>query len=177
MRRIVYYVATSVDGYICAEDGGTHMFPHHQDAIDLYFKDLKEFGTVIMGRRTYEAGYDYGLVPGQLAYPHMRHYIVSSSLHLPDKHENVSIIELDLEIIDQLKTDASTDIYLCGGGELAGWLLDRERIDVLKVKVNPILIGEGIRLFGDSTKNIQLEQTAFTNLKSGICFITYSLHY
>jgi dihydrofolate reductase len=177
MSQIVYYVASSVDGYIGGKDGGTDMFPHHQDAVDLYFNDLKAFGSVMMGRRTYEAGYEYGLVPGQPAYSHMKHYIVSASLDLPDKHENVSIIELDLATIDQVKREASTDIYLCGGGELAGWLLDRERIDVLKVKVNPILIGDGIRLFGNSSKNIQLEQTACTNLECGIFFITYSIKY
>ncbi|KSA13742.1 hypothetical protein [Maribacter dokdonensis] len=44
-----------------------------------------------MGRKTYEFGYAYGLKPGQPAYAHMQHHILSKSLQFDDKSDQVHI--------------------------------------------------------------------------------------
>lgn len=80
MPKIVYYVAISLDGYIAGEGDDVSMFIPGGNGVEQYQKDLLDFSTVIMGRRTYEFGYQYGLQPGQPAYPHMEHYIFSDSL-------------------------------------------------------------------------------------------------
>ena len=82
MRHIVYYVATSLDGYISGPKGDISGFngTAESDGIIKYFADLKNFDTVIMGRNTYEFGYKFGLKPGERAYPHMEHLIFSNSL-------------------------------------------------------------------------------------------------
>ncbi|MEQ9300481.1 MAG: hypothetical protein RIF33_18045 [Cyclobacteriaceae bacterium] len=63
MRSITYYVATSLDGYICGPDEDISGFVHKGSGVAEYLTDLKEFDTVIMGRKTYEFGYQYGLDP------------------------------------------------------------------------------------------------------------------
>jgi dihydrofolate reductase len=85
---------------------------------------LKEFDTVIMGRKTSEFGFQYGLKPGQPAYPQMQHYIFSSAFKLKKKHSLVNVSKLNLPLIQELKSQEGSDIYLCGGGEFASWLLD-----------------------------------------------------
>lgn len=152
MRNIVYYVAISIDGYISGIDGDIQEFIPEGNGIDRYLNDLKDFDTVIMGRNTYEFGYRFGLKPGQAAYPHMKHYIFSKDLRLEDKMDNVHIRGIDINEIEKLRKEEGTDIYLCGGGQFAGWLLEHEQIQYIKVKLNPVILGQGVRLFEGSKK-------------------------
>jgi len=105
MRQIIYYVAISIDGYISGPGDDISGFVAKGDGVDTYLKDLESFDTVIMGRKTYEFGYRYGLKPGTPAYPHMRHYIFSRSLRFEEAHEKVQVSELDLNLIRNLNEE------------------------------------------------------------------------
>jgi len=48
MRKIVYYVATSLDGFICGADGDVSRFAYVGGAVDQYLEDLKSYDTVIL---------------------------------------------------------------------------------------------------------------------------------
>ena len=177
MRKIIYYVAASLDGFISGPDNDISGFVQQSTGVDQYLKDLQDFDTVIMGRKTYEFGYDYGLQPGQPAYGHMIHYIFSNIITFENPHKNVKVCKPDLDIITQLKQQEGTPIYLCGGGEFAGWLLEHELIDVLKIKLNPLILGQGVRLFGPSTKQIKPELIDHQQFDHGLQIITYNLIY
>ena len=177
MRDIVYYVSISLDGYISGLDGDINGFVPDGNGVDQYLSDLKDFDTVIMGRNTYEFGYKFGLKPGQAPYPHMQHYIFSESLELQDKMDNVHIKKIDINEIHKLRKEEGTDIYLCGGGQLAGWLLEEEQIQYLKIKLNPMILGQGIRLFGDSTRFVRTELLETTQYENGLQIINYKIHY
>ena len=177
MRKIVYYVASSIDGYICGPNEDISGFVQSGDGVEKYLKDLLEFDTVIMGRKTYEFGYKFGLEPGQPAYPHMDHFIFSTSLKIENMDEKVNICELDLDIIKRLKEGEGTDIYLCGGGEFAGWLLDNDLIDVLKVKLNPFIMGDGVKMFEGNKNQIQLDLIEQQTFEKGLQIITYNINY
>jgi len=118
MKKIVYYVATSLDGYIAGKNGDISQFLMQGKGVDKYQADLLNFGTVIMGRKTYEFGYQYGLVPGQPAYPHMKHHIFSTTLKIDKLSEMVKIERGGLDRINEIQQNTETDIYLCGGGQL-----------------------------------------------------------
>ena len=123
-KRIIYYVAVSLDGYISGQDGDISQFAQGGAGVEQYLKDLEAFDTVIMGRNTYEFGYQFGLQAGQPAYAHMDHYIFSNNLAFENSHEQVKVLSPDLAAIDQILAQSKTDVYLCGGGFFAGWLLD-----------------------------------------------------
>ncbi|NND15145.1 MAG: dihydrofolate reductase [Eudoraea sp.] len=175
MTKIVYYVASSLDGFISGPNNDISNFAGEGNGIEKYVSDLQHFDTVIMGRKTYEFGYEYGLEPGQPAYPHMKHYIFSNTLQLENVHDLVHIEEVRIDRIHEIKESAGTDVYLCGGGQFAGWLLDQGLIDVLKLKLNPIILGDGIRLFGDSNTNINLKLKASDQYEDGLQIATYEL--
>lgn len=177
MRKIVYYIASSVDGYIAGPGDNISEFVQSGDGVERYMSDLQTFDTVIMGRRTYEFGYQYGLQPGQPAYPHMDHYIFSNSLSFNNPHEQVNVCSIELETVKQLKEKNGSGIYLCGGGVFAGWLLDHQMIDVLKVKLNPFIQGDGIPLFGESKKTHQLQLTDSQLYENGLQFLSYDVSY
>ena len=103
MRKIVYYVVTSLDGYIAGENDDVSMFAHAGEGVDQYFYDPESFDTVIMSRKTYEFGYQFGLKPGKPAYPKMEHYIFSNSLSFEKSSEQVQVVPLELDRLSELK--------------------------------------------------------------------------
>ncbi len=177
MRKIVYYVACSLDGLIAGKDDDISRFIQSGEGVDQYLKELLDYDTVIMGRRTYEFGYKFGLGPGQPAYPQMQHYIFSNNLNLPDISSQVQVHPMDIEIVEKLKQEVGSDIYLCGGGEFAGWLLDHQLIDELKIKLNPLILGHGIRIFGLSGKTYQLILLETQTFSDGLQIVKYKLTY
>lgn len=179
MRNIVYYVATSLDGFISGPNDDIDGFVYGGNGVDKYLNDLKAFDTVMMGRKTYEFGYKFGVEPGQPSptYQHMSHVIFSDTLRFPERHPQVQIKKLNIEEIEDLKRGDGADIYLCGGGQLAGWLLDHGQIDILKVKLNPLILGSGTPVFGDSKRKVRLNLADSTTYDGGLQIITYRILY
>jgi dihydrofolate reductase len=175
MTRIIYYVASSIDGFIAGHDDDISDFVAGGKGVDKYLADLQNFKTVIMGRRTYEFGYQYGLKPGQPAYLHMEHFIFSDTLKIEKLAETVHIEKKSIDRIKEIKESAQSDIYLCGGGEFAGWLLDNGLIDQLKLKLNPIILGNGIRLFGTSKTKAKWSLKDTESFEGGLKILTYDI--
>ncbi|MGH7492403.1 MAG: dihydrofolate reductase family protein [bacterium] len=181
MRKIVYHVGMTLDNYISHEDGSIGGFSNFAEGehVTEYLDNLKAYDTVLMGRATYEFGYQYGIKPGQPAYPHMKHYVFSKTMRFEtDPDERVEIIaKNELGFIKQLKAGTGTDIYLCGGGVFAGFLLENELIDELKIKFYPLIFGRGLKLFGKSTKAMQLSLLHAKVYGNGALLLTYRLNY
>ncbi|MEM1357996.1 MAG: dihydrofolate reductase family protein [Bacteroidota bacterium] len=173
MPKIIYYVAISLDGYISGPDGDISRFAMDGAGVEQYQQDLLNFSTTIMGRNTYEFGYQYGLQPGQPAYQHMEHHIFSEHLHLPDPHPQIHVEKLALQRVAAIRDASPTDVYLCGGGQFAGWLLDHGLIDELKLKINPMVLGGGVKLFGDSTTAVSWQLTDQQAYTGGLIIATY----
>ena len=176
MRKIVYHVATSIDHFIANPDGGIRGFlPDGEHAVE-YLETLQHYDTVIMGRKTYEFGYDFGLKPGDNPYPHMRCYIFSTSLQFEKLQPGVELVQNNaLDTIRQLKSEEGTAIYLCGGGNFSGQLLEAGLIDELVLKVNPFLMGAGIPLFGSTKKEAQLDLFASKVYDNGVLLLSYRI--
>lgn len=164
MRKLIYYVAVSIDGFIAAPDGTFDFFPFDGDHAPWIIENYPEsmpghlrgrlgladtppraFDTVLMGRTTHQIAVDEGLASG---YPHLRQYVFTSHPDDLPTEEGLSASADDpVELVRRLKAeDSALDIWLCGGGALAATLLDE--IDELRLKVNPLVLGDGIPLIG-----------------------------
>ncbi len=177
MRKIVYYVALSLDGYIVGPNEDVDGFVSEGSGLDKYLDDLKEFDTVIMGKNTYEYGFKFGVTPGLPAYEHMVHYVFSESASYPNNHEQVKIVSRDISEVKKLKEQEGSDIYLCGGGVFAGWLLENKLIDILKVKLSPLIFGSGVRLFGNSDSKVKMKLESKEKHDYGMLILTYNILY
>ena len=177
MRKIIYYVACSIDGFIAGHNGDISGFVGRGNGVDKYMNELQEYDTVIMGRNTYEFGYRFGLKPGRPAYPHMKHYIFSTSLVFTDQDPNVHIKKIDIGELIKIRNQPGTDIYLCGGGQFAGWLLDNQQIDILKIKLNALVLGQGVKMFGNSKSSFKTALLDAATYDNGLQIITYKLIY
>ncbi|WP_371168241.1 dihydrofolate reductase family protein [Aliiroseovarius sp. 2305UL8-7] len=171
MREIIYDVAVSLDGYIAAPGGDVSAFPQTGEHADAYFERLDSYGTVIMGRNTYEFGYAFGLQPGSRAYPHMDHHIFSTGIELPDGAD-VTVVRDDwLDRLNELRSEDGKPIYLCGGGVFAGWVLAQGLIDRLVLKKVPITLGAGIPLFAGNPIATTWRTQSMTPYPNGVTLL------
>lgn len=159
MRKLVYYVAVSIDGYIADPTGGFDAFLAEGDHASVVFGDYADalpaqahqalgiepprtrFDTVLMGWNTLTPALDIGIAS---PYPHLHQYVASRRPREVDAA--VTLTRDPLATARDLKQQDGLDIWLCGGGELAGSLLSE--IDHLVLKRNPVVFGSGVPLFG-----------------------------
>ena len=187
MRKLTYYVASSIDGFIGAPDGSADAFTttgDHMTTIATEYPDTlpvhirshfgvaadapnRHFDAVLMGRRTYEPTIDAGLTN---AFPHLRNYVFSTTLEVDDP--TVTVVASDpLATVCMLKQDEGQGIWLCGGGALAGQLLPE--IDELIVKFYPVLLGSGIPMIASGYDPSSFRLTATMVHDNGVAFMTY----
>lgn len=161
MRNLVYYVAVSIDGYIADPSGGFDAFLIEGDHASVVFGEYADalpahahaaleiepprtmFDTVVMGWNTLTPALDIGIAS---PYPHLRQVVASRQPR--DVDPAITLTDDPLAAVRRLKQEDGLDIWLCGGGELAGTLLPE--IDRLILKRNPVVFGSGISLFGNT---------------------------
>jgi dihydrofolate reductase len=187
MRKLVYYVAVSVDGYIADPKGGFDAFLVEGDHAAVVFGEYADalpahvqaalgidpprtrFDTVIMGWNTLIPALDVGITS---PYPHLRQIVASR--HSRDHDPAITLTDDPLTTIRELKDDDGLDIWLCGGGELAGALLPE--IDRLVLKRHPVVFGSGIALFGNAPyEPRKFTPTSTRSFESGVAIEEYSI--
>jgi dihydrofolate reductase len=185
MRDLVYYIATSIDGFIAGPDGDFSKFPNDPAAVAALFNRYPEacpihlrehfgvtsaprrFGAVIMGANTHQPAIDAGLTS---AYPHLRQYVVTRREFPPD--ERVEFVQGDVvEFVRNLKLEVGNDIWLCGGSDLAGQLL--AEIDEIQVKINPVVFGSGKPLFRSAHDASYWQLVSHELLPGNVVLVTY----
>jgi dihydrofolate reductase len=178
VRELVYHVACSVDGFIGHTDGRLDGFLMDGPHADDYLAALRDdYDAVVMGRRTYEAGYAFGAEPGAPTYREfgLSNHIVSTTLPF-DSRPGFEVIRSDPATrVAELKEFDGRAIYLCGGAELAGHLLDAGLIDRLLLKVNPFVMGTGTPLFGGDGRTVTTVIESVHTYPNGVLLIDQRL--
>jgi dihydrofolate reductase len=190
MRKLTYYVACTVDGFIARADGsfdfflaeGEHLadlFASYPETVPGHLRGAlgvrdgnRYFDAVLMGRRTYEVGLRVGVTS---PYPHLEQYLFSRTLERsPDA--GVTLVSGDpVAFVKGLKEAPGKDIWLCGGGELAAALFPE--IDELILKVNPVLLGSGIRLFAGAVEQAELQFADSKTYRNGFVLLRYRVQH
>src|SRR5262249_50593379 len=129
-RRVRYAVAMSLDGFIAGPNGEADwiVMDPEIDFNEIYSK----FGTMLMGRRTFEAMKGAGGGGGSM--PGMQIYVCSRTLRQED-HPDVTITAEPQAVITELQTKPGKDLWLFGGGLLFRSLLEAQLVDVVEVAV------------------------------------------
>ncbi|MGW6540700.1 dihydrofolate reductase family protein [Streptomyces sp. NPDC055051] len=190
MRKLTYYIACSIDGFIGDPQGdATSMYsfvneeymawmngeypetvPAHMRETFGIDADNKHFDTVIQGFGSYRLALDTGVTS---PYAHLREYVATRSLtESPDP--NVELIADDLVgRIRQLKAEeGGLGIWLCGGSVVAGELVDE--IDELVIKTYPQVYGSGMPMFGAGFEPRDFELGTVRVFDNGVLVRTYT---
>ena len=174
MRKLTYYVACTIDGFICRENGSIDCFMRGDlkegEHVTDYLGSFQTFDVVLMGRKTYEVGLKVGVTD---PYPTMKSYVFSRTMKASPDERVTLVSENALEVVRKLKAEAGKDIYLSGGGEFAATLLAESLIDEIILKLNPFLLGSGIPLFSGNRKVTDLELTGSKVYENGVVLLRY----
>jgi dihydrofolate reductase len=146
----------SLDGYIAGPKGESHWIVVDPD-ID-FGSLFKQFDTVLLGRKTYEATRRQ---TGGGAMPSMQAYVFSRTLRQADC-PGVTVSDKPEVTVAALKAKSGKDIWLFGGGSLFRSLLDLGLVDTVEVAIIPVLLGDGLPLLPHPAKHARLKLTKHT---------------
>jgi dihydrofolate reductase len=172
MRPVRYNVAASLDGFIASPDGGFDWIPE-DPAVD-FAAIFARVDTVLLGRRSYELVQQMGAAAWK---PGTRVYVFSRTLNARD-HPDVTMVTNDAaSVVAELRQESGEgDIWLYGGGELFGSLLEAGQVDRLEVTVVPVLLGEGVPLVAAGIPRTALSLIDTHTNPSGMVTLSYSVH-
>ncbi|HKP48151.1 MAG TPA: dihydrofolate reductase family protein [Pyrinomonadaceae bacterium] len=170
MRTLVFGGANSLDNYIARNDDAVDWILWGEEAAEVMKNYWQRFDTVVMGRKTHEVALRMGQGG---AYPGMRTIVFSRTLK-PKVKGALEIVSDDVvDFVRRLKSENGKDICLMGGGLLAKPLFEADLIDEIGFNIHPVLLGSGIPLFHQMSRQINLELTECRPFKNGCVMVTY----
>lgn len=170
-RKLVLYIATSLDGYIAKpnDDLGFLSIVEQEGQDYGYSEFIKTVDAVIVGRKTYDKviamGFDF---------PHADKdaYIITRT-----PRPNIGSVKFytdDLKsLVERLKSEKGKNIYCDGGAEIVNELLKDDLIDEFIISIIPILVGNGTKLFKDGRPEIKLELVSVKSFEKGLTQLHY----
>jgi dihydrofolate reductase len=167
MRKVIYGVGMSLDGYIARPDGSVDfLFMPEDYSMAPFFETID---TAIMGRKTYDVSKAMGGSFG----PAMATYVYSRTLK-PGEQDGVTVVQGPAApLIQSLRQTPGKDIWLMGGGELARQFLEEDLVDELHLGILPVLIGSGIPAFPGGFPQREFELTESKSFSRGLLASKY----
>ena len=172
MKKIILYITSSIDQRIAYSDGGFEWLTKLQrfQKQDFGYNELLDsVDTVIMGGRTYRELLNMDL---KWSYTEKRTYVISR--YKWNAKENIHFIsENIIEMISEIRKQASKNILLIGGSELISIMLTADLIDEMQIVYFPVILGKGIPLFSEQSKESIWELTASKPYENGVLSVRY----
>ena len=184
MGRIVITEFVSLDG-VMEDPGGSEGFKYGGWTFQISrgeegdrFKLDETMGSeaLLLGRVTYEGfASAWPSREGEFAdkFNTMQKYVVSSTLRDPE-WTNTTVIDGDLgEAIGKIKDAHEGDVVVHGSRQLAQALIEQDLVDELRLMVFPVVLGDGKRLFGETSDKKPLELADSRIVGDGVAILVY----
>lgn len=176
--KVSVYIAASLDGFIARVDGNLDWLdeanttvPEGEDCGFVEF--MNSVDTLLMGRKTYEKVLSFGQWP----YDDTPVVVLSSKPitfpdHLPSTVTHSS--DRPAKLLKRLAGEGIQHVYVDGGLTIQSFLSEG-LVDEITVTVIPVILGEGIPLFGSVEDDIQLTHVRTTAFDFGFVQSTYTV--
>ena len=186
MGRIIISENASLDGVIedpagdegFARGGWVGLLAAREDVAQLGLDEALGAEALLLGRRSYEwFAARWPSRSGELAdrLNSMPKYVVSSSLEDPHWH-NSTVLKGDvMDEVSNLKQELGGEIVVLGSFQLLRTLIEHDLVDELRLKIYPVVLGAGERLFGETSDKKPMRLVNIQTLGDGIAFLTYEI--
>jgi dihydrofolate reductase len=133
--------------------------------------------ALLLGRKTWEIWLPYWPNHDDNPFGHLINtlpkYVPSTTLKDP-AWQNTHVLDGDVEAaIRDLKAQPGRELQLHGSGVLLRWLLERDLVDELNLRIYPVIVGDGLRLFPEHGQTHNLELVESRSTQSGVMLQTY----
>jgi dihydrofolate reductase len=186
MRRIVVSENVSLDGVV-QDPTGEEGFRHGGWFLQIAGSDRDEWGKValeevltaqalLVGRRSDEYFSSKWLSrTGELAdrLNGMPKYVASATLDKP-RWSNATVLRGDVPgEVSKLREQLAGDIVVIGSIRLARTLMERDLVDEYRLKIFPVVLGAGERLFGETSDCRPVRLVHARTLGDGLAYLSY----
>lgn len=178
MRQVILQMSVTLDGYVAGTggEGDWGLPPEHPDVRAWKIASLRQAGTHIMGRVTYEqmAAYWPASTGDYAAFMNDLPKVVFSKT-LPTAEWATSRIargDLTAEIA-ALKSESGGEIFAHGGAAFVQALSRLGLIDEYRLVIHPVALGNGLPLFSDLAKPLRLDLAEAKNFPGGTVIHVY----
>jgi dihydrofolate reductase len=191
-RKITTTMQISLDGLAERRGGATDWIGTNPDTFD--WELLDRIDACVLGNgmypdyehywRTINAHPDQPLVmtgsvptADEVRYAELanrtKHYVLTTS---PGELDwSVARAIPDFDAVRRLREEADGEIYVVGGPTTVAGLLDAGLIDELRLTLHPVVLGDGVPLFGRVTREQRFQLASATPLESGLVRLIYSV--
>ena len=132
--------------------------------------------ALLLGRRSYEwFAARWPSRRGELAdrLNSVPKYVVSSTLEHPGWNNSTVLAGDALTEVSRLKHELSGDIVVPASFQLVHTLMEHDLVDELRLKIFPIVLGAGERLFGETSDKKPMRLVDTQTVEAGVAFLTY----
>lgn len=165
MRRVCLFIAMSLDGCIADRAGGVDWLQGcgpEGEPVDAYEEFIAQVDTILMGWNTYHQIVTE-LSPQAWVYEGRMTYVLTHR-SMADTEQIRFTDQAPAELVRRLRMQPGQDIWICGGAALVQQLMQEDLIDRYIITLVPLVLGGGIRLFGEMEQAIPLRL-----IRSRIC--------
>jgi dihydrofolate reductase len=170
--NITYYVASSIDGFIADSEGGVNWLNRVQVAGEDYgyAEFFASLDALLFGSKTYEQILTFGDWP----YGDLPCWVLSSR-ELSPASSHIRVIPHDpRNVVQELNAKGCSEVWLVGGGKLAGVFHECGLITSYIVSVIPTVLGSGIPFLSGTDKLLELKLVSSIQYATGVVQNHYS---
>lgn len=178
-----YYAATSLDGFIATEDDSLDwLFPLGEIGQSSYPEFIAEVGALAMGSATYEwmmRNADKVIEEVGSAWPYTQPTWIFTSRELPAiEGADLRFASGDVRSAhaDMQAAAGGKNIWVVGGGDLAGQFYDAGLLDELILQVGSVTLGKGKPLFPRRVLSPVLRLTSMRQMGPSMAELRYEVH-
>ena len=174
--RVTLHMVSSLDGFIARKDNSISWLDStgvYEAGVSISEEEaaifVKGIDCYVLGSRTYEhaleLGWPYGDTPT----------VVVTGREWPPARKSVEFYSGDLKtLVDVKLAPRYRNIWLVGGAMLCQRFLELGLVDEIKLTIAPVLLGEGLRLFGGSLPEEKWNLKNVVAYKNGFVELSYS---
>lgn len=183
MRKVIYSMNPSLDGYIARSDGGLDWSVPSGEVFRFHIEQIRRVGVHLLGRNLYEtmlywetAEQDHDLDDAELEWAALWNalpkLVFSTSLDEVQGNARLAAGSLEQEI-NRLRVEPGEGAIAIGGATLAAEAAESGLIDEYRMVVHPVLLGDGIPYFPRTGRQVNLELVETRTFESGDIYVRY----
>jgi dihydrofolate reductase len=174
---VTLHVVSSLDGFVARKDNSVSWLDFngsvYEAGVSISEEEAATFVNAIdcyvLGSRTYEhaleLGWPYGDTPT----------VVVTGRELSPSRESVEFYSGDLKTLVDIKlAPRFRNIWLVGGAMLCQRFLELDLVDEIRLNIAPVLLGDGLRLFGGVLTEKRWDLKNVVAYKNGFVELSYA---
>src|SRR5271170_2991649 len=183
MRRVIYSMSVSLDGYIVGPDGEFDWTEPDEEVFRFVTNEIREVGVYLLGRRLYETmlywetadqdpSLDSSMLEWAAIWKALPKVVFSTTLSAVQGNARLVSGSLANEI-ERLRAEPGEGDIAIGGATLAAKAAALGLIDEYRARVYPVLVGGGIPFFPQRERRVDLELVETRTFSSRVVDLRY----